>query len=178
MFDISIFAYIFKTKQIYFTLIFIIYLFALIIGVAPLYFPSILYGFPQSIVSNAKKTYEKSDIIKDKYGLDETEILKKLESLITEEIYLQNNFDLNHLSAFLEIPVHHTSYFFKQYYKMSFATYRNQLRMEYAKKMIVSGYLNQNTIEALSWKCGFSSRSAFTKTFKTYTGLNPSEFIQ
>jgi YesN/AraC family two-component response regulator len=33
---------------------------------------------------------------------------------------------------------------------MSFATYRNQLRMEYAKKMIVSGYLNQNTIEALT----------------------------
>jgi AraC-like DNA-binding protein len=111
-----------------------------------------------------------------KYGLDETEILKKLESLIAKEIYLQNNFDLNQLSTFLEIPVHHTSYFFNQYYKMSFANYRNQLRMEYAKKMIVSGYLNQNTIEALSWKCGFSSRSAFTKTFKTYTGLNPSEF--
>ena len=95
IFDISIFAYIFKTKQIYFTLIFIIYLFALIIGVAPLYFPSILYGFPQSIVSNAKKNAEKTETIKDKYGLDETEILKKLESLIAKEIYLQNNFDLN-----------------------------------------------------------------------------------
>ena len=54
-----------------------------------------------------------------KYGLDETGILKKLESLIAKEIYLQNNFDLNQLSTFLEIPVHHTSYFFNQYYKMS-----------------------------------------------------------
>ena len=178
IFDISIFGYIFKTKQIYFTLIFIIYLFALIIGVAPLYFPSILYGFPQSTARNVKKTSKKNEIIKDKYGLDETEILKKLESLIAEEIYLQNNFDLNQLSTFLDIPVHHASYFLNQHYKISFATYRNQLRMEYAKKMIISGYLNQNTIEALTWKCGFSSRSAYTKTFKTYTGLNPSEFTQ
>lgn len=179
-FHISIFGFIFKTKQVYFSIVFLIYLFALFIGIAPLYFPSILYGFPQTkpaVILNSKKSVDKTLFNnKDKYGLNELEIIQKLELIVEKEFYLQNQFDLNQLSALLELPVHHLSYFINQHYKISFATYRNHLRMEYAKKMILSGYLDQNTIEALAWKCGFSSRSAFTKTFKSFTNCNPSEY--
>ncbi len=179
IFDVTIFGFFFKTKQIYSTLIFVTYLIALIIGVVPLYFPSILYGYPQTIqkVAFANKPNENQENSREKYGLDEVDILKKLELVLSKELYLQRNFDLNQLSVLLEIPVHHISYFLNQYYKLSFTSYRNQLRMEYAKKMIHSGFLETNTIEALTWKCGFASRSAFTKTFKAYTGVNPSEYI-
>ncbi|HMQ43066.1 MAG TPA: helix-turn-helix domain-containing protein [Mariniflexile sp.] len=76
------------------------------------------------------------------------------------------------------IPTHHLSYYLNKYYGLSFATYKNQLRIEEAKKLIQMGFLEKNTMEALAWKCGFANRSSFSKVFKMVVGKNPTEYLQ
>jgi AraC-like DNA-binding protein len=48
--------------------------------------------------------------------------------------------------------------------------------MQHAAKLIENGFLAESTIEALAGECGFTSRSAFGKTFKSIIGETPSEY--
>jgi AraC-like DNA-binding protein len=94
-----------------------------------------------------------------------------------EKKYLLQDFDLTMLAKESNIPAHHLSHFFNHFFSSSFASYRNDLRMEHATTLIKTGFINNNTIEALAWTCGFSSRSSFSKIFKSYTGMNITEYI-
>lgn len=167
-----------------FSIVILFNVFIVLLGVAPLYFPSILYGMPQMKVETFEFTTNEVRIQKEveheegvRYGLNETVILELLSKIEMEEKYLQHDFNLDRLASSLEMPVHHVSYFLNYHFNLSFSEYRNRLRMQKAIELIRAGYFQQNTIEALAWKCGFSSRSAFTKTFKSFTGVNPSEFV-
>ena len=111
-----------------------------------------------------------------KFGLDQLEVNKKLEALKESKLHLKQNFNLTECARELQMPSHHISYFLKQQYEMSFAAYKNSLRMEHAKKLIEHGYLENNTIEALAHKCGFTSRTSFSKTFKSLVNVSPSEY--
>lgn len=149
------------------------------IGVIPIYFPTILSGYPQttiapSKVSGAKKVSGQD--IGNKYGLDETGLKDSLELLVSKKLPLQQEFNLTNLARELEIPAHHLSYFIKQHYGLTFTGYKNNLRMDHGKKLIQEGFLGNNTMDALAWECGFASRSSFSKAFKNATALSPSEY--
>lgn len=155
---------------------FFLYIALFFIGIIPIYFPSILYGYPQQV-----KPFP-DILIKEqpenlKFGLDEQRVNLKLEGLKKSKSYLNQNFSLTECARELEMPSHHISYFLKQQYEMSFAAYKNSLRMEHAKKLIEDGYLENNTIEALANECGFTSRTSFSKTFKSFVEVSPSEYI-
>lgn len=165
-------------------LMFVFYVLVLVLGVTPLYFPSILYGLPmfkqQHLDRDAQPKPDNATIETDegvRYGLDESTILEQLTRIEKDEKYLLPDFNLDRLAAELEMPVHHVSYFLNHHFGLSYSEYRNRLRMQKACDLIRNGFFQQNTIEALAWKCGFASRSAFTKTFKGFTGVNPSEFV-
>ena len=49
----------------------------------------------------------------------------------------------------------------------------NEVRLQRAAKMLGSGAL---PVEQVAQRCGFSSRSHFSKAFKQHTGLSPAEF--
>ncbi|QEK52339.1 helix-turn-helix transcriptional regulator [Pedobacter aquae] len=155
----------------------------ILLSALPFYFPNTLYGFFEAKVQleGLKNDVQalkicKSEDDKIKFGLD-IEIFKdKLNKFENEQLYLSQNFDINVLASYLEIPIHHLSYFLNQHYNLSFAAYRNKLRMEHAIKLIQEGFLCESTIEALAWECGFVSRSAFSKTFKAVIGDNPSDY--
>ncbi|SHJ72304.1 Helix-turn-helix domain-containing protein [Arenibacter nanhaiticus] len=156
----------------------VLYLVVFCIGIIPIYFPTILQGYPQfkkvTPVTN-KGMGETGDL---KFGLEETEIKEKLELISQNKLYLQKDFNVSLCARELEMPAHHISYFLKKYYGLSFTSYKNNLRMEHAKEMIAKDFLSNNTMEALAWECGFSSRSSFSKAFKSATGLSPSEYMQ
>ncbi|MDX1365646.1 MAG: helix-turn-helix transcriptional regulator [Arenibacter latericius] len=154
----------------------ILYLIIFSIGVIPIYFPSILYGYPRIKKQPVKieKTINPSS--EQKFGLEEAKIKSKLENLQQERGYLEKDFNVTKCARELEIPAHHLSYFIKKYYGISFTAYKNKLRMEHAKKLIEIGFLETNTIEALAWECGFASRSSFSKAFKSEMDLSPSEY--
>jgi AraC-like DNA-binding protein len=158
----------------------------LLMGITPLYFPSILYGYP--IYGNKKETLLSTQITATKkysvtnletayrYGLKEQEIAEKLKEIEMQQLFLSPDFDIAALAYKMELPIHHVSYFLNQYYGTNFSTYRNKLRMEYAVQLISEKYLDYNTIEALSWACGFASRTSFSKNFKTVVGFSPKEY--
>jgi AraC-like DNA-binding protein len=153
-----------------------------------LFFPNILYGLPQldfklsSLKGVAKKqeeteekrlskTFEISD---DKLQLLNNKIDNYLDSLP----YLKANFNLTMMSSDTDIPVHHLSYYFNEYMKTNFNTWKNDLKIDHVLELMKDGTYENLTLDALSKKAGFGSRSSFINSFKTKTGLTPSEYLQ
>ncbi|MCK0192634.1 helix-turn-helix domain-containing protein [Arenibacter sp. F20364] len=154
----------------------ILYLIMFSVGIVPIYFPTILSGFPKpekTLQEDLVQTDTSTDL---KFGLDEVGIKRKLDLLIQKELHLQQDFNVTNGAREMEMPGHHLSYFIKQHYGLSFSAYRNKLRMDHAAKLIRDGFLDSSTMEALAWECGFASRSSFSKAFKGATGLSPSEY--
>ncbi len=57
----------------------------------------------------------------------------------------------------------------------TFNDYINTLRLEYARKLLLSADKEQMTIEAISTEAGFNTRSNFYRLFRMKYGLTPSE---
>lgn len=154
----------------------ILYLIVFLMGVIPIYFPSILHGYPRTFkfsLSIGKIDETKRN---DKFGLDEARVSQKLQRLVQKNRHLQQDFNITNCAREMEMPAHHLSYYIKQNYNLGFPAYKNRLRIDHAKSMIVNGYLDCSTIEALAIECGFPDRSSFSKVFKSFTKLSPSEF--
>lgn len=176
--DISVFDYFFGLENGSIIVTGVLYLIVFAVGVVPIYFPTILQGYPRprKLVPSPlnKAANQTSDL---KFGLDEGEIKKKLEGLSQKRSYLAAEFNVSKCARELEMPEHHLSYFINQYYGLSFTAYKNKLRMEHAKKLIQNGFLQNNSMEALAGECGFGNRSSFSKAFKSSEDLSPSEYI-
>jgi AraC-like DNA-binding protein len=161
----------------------------LVINCILFFFPVILYGLPrmdysiavphqnleeaiESVVTRRQtKDFEISD---DKLALIE----QKLEIYKVNFPYLQPQFSLSVLSNDTGIPSHHLSYFFKIYLKTDFTNWKNNARIDYVINLIKTGETDKLTLDAISKKAGFVSRSTFISSFKLRTGLTPSEFIE
>ena len=153
-----------------------------------LFFPNILYGLPQLDyqLSSFKKmskmeeeTAEKRlsktfEISEDKLQLLNNKIDKYIGSLP----YLKANFNLTMMSSDTDIPVHHLFYYFNEYMKTNFNTWKNDLKIDHVLELMKDGTYENLTLDALSKKAGFGSRSSFINSFKTKTGLTPSEYLQ
>lgn len=160
-----------------------------LMAIMPFYFPVVFYNYPSVIfkktpissndelIQLTKNVLEEDNIDnKIKFGLDIEAFKDRLLDFEKYKLYLTSDFDINTLANHLDIPVHHLSYLLNQHYGLRFANYRNNLRMKHAAQLIKEGFLLTSTIEALTIECGFTSRSAFSKTFKLVIGENPSDY--
>lgn len=170
-------------KKFYALLVFVFYLMAFLSGILPLYFPTILYGYPRRVFIVKAKT----DLLEEskpefdttvKFGMDIALIKNKIKAIEADELFLSHSFRENSFAAKLNIPPHHLSYILHQHYDTSFIQYKNALRISYAKKQLENGFLKSSTVEALALACGFQSRSAFSKVFKETTGMSPAEYAK
>ena len=78
----------------------------------------------------------------------------------------------------LEIPKHHLHYCLRNILNTRFVSLRTTFRMNHAKKLLLQSNLRITTMENIGQECGFSSRSAFYKVFKSEIGCSPGEFIE
>lgn len=62
--------------------------------------------------------------------------------------------------------------YFKKHHKKTFTSFLNQYRISHAKRLLLSG---KNVTEAC-YGSGFDSLSYFNRTFKKFSGKNPSSF--
>ncbi|SFG22222.1 transcriptional regulator, AraC family [Salegentibacter agarivorans] len=153
----------------------LLYIALFLIGIIPIYFPSILYGYPQRQRPDANFIlHEETEGLK--FGLEKEEVLVKLKRLKENNCHLDKNFNLSECAKKLDMPSHHISYFLKQYYGISFAAYKNTLRTEHARNLIEQGYLENNTIDALAEECGYATRTSFSKAFKNVAEMSPSQY--
>ena len=60
----------------------------------------------------------------------------------------------------------------------NFTNWKNNARIDYVIHLIKTGETDKLTLDAISKKAGFVSRSTFISSFKLRTGLTPSEFIE
>ncbi|MGB2761687.1 MAG: hypothetical protein WBC58_17130 [Maribacter stanieri] len=160
-----------------YTLHLVLLLVLLIISIAPLYFPSILYGFPknQLLVSSSisKSTSSEEQI----YGLDNKELNKSLLAIEQKDEFLKQGFNLKACAQLLHVPPYHAAYFFYQTKGISFTAYRNKIRVEKARQLIDSGFLESNDLNVLISSCGFNSKSDFEKTFEKLSNSGVVEYI-
>jgi AraC-like DNA-binding protein len=92
--------------------------------------------------------------------------------------YTRNDFNLNNVSSGLGIPKHHLTYYLHSHLNLSFNSWRNKLRIGYAKGLITKGRAQSLTLESIGKQAGFQSRDKFTRAFKAQTGCNPSDFLK
>ena len=156
-----------------------------------LFFPGILYGFPQLdyVVANyanpaLQNELKTSDAISKKtskgFEISEEKLLLlkyKIDKYCESKPYLNLDFNLSVMSAETDIPVHHLSYFFNEYLKINFNTWKNDLKIEYVIQLIHNGSSEILTLDALAKQAGFGSRTTFFNAFKQKMGVTPSEYL-
>lgn len=95
-----------------------------------------------------------------------------------EKPYLLQDFSIEELAVMLGVPRHHLYYCFKNVLKKKFVILRTEYRIREVKKVLLEADLDNTTLEAIGWSCGFASRSAFYRIFTEQVGCSPGEFIE
>jgi AraC-like DNA-binding protein len=152
--------------------------------ITPFFLPSILYGLPRVPQSHMEKRHGKrSETLKpDRENRNHNHFEKaylvsigqKVDVCMKEhECYLQPECNLDHLAVQVNLPVHHLAYYFREIKKQHFTDYRNEWRVNHAKKLILEGKIREMTLEGIGLKSGFASRNTFLAAFKRMEGTSP-----
>jgi AraC-like DNA-binding protein len=162
-----------------------------LIPIMMLVFPEVLYGIPianrkKIDLSNSKNKY----LTTSDYDSNEIQFLENKNQEMVELTLLINNylksekpfinpkFTVNDIANQFDVPKHHIYYCFNSIFKKKFTNLRAELRVDYAKELLLNGDLKKLSMEGIWPKSGFSSRTNFFVTFKEITGLTPLEFVQ
>lgn len=120
--------------------------------------------------------------VKSKYLTDANEferIQKKLLKLEKNNEFLNPDFKLSYLAKKLGTNTAYLSAFFNYYLEKGFNQYLQEKRMEYLVKLLENESIYRKyTVQAIATHVGYRSPSAFTKTFKSYTGTNLSNYLE
>ena len=169
-----------------------------------MFFPHILYGLPfefkkqDEVVDESfdmgdelpisEETEEVEAYMTEKHiaagapQLFSDEYLKKisdvLEKIIKQGFYLKSDFLMLSITETEGLPVHHLSYYFNSILKTSFTEWRNNLRIQYAKKLMEQGSNTSFTLSGIADKCGYNTPSTFIRAFKQYTGKTPRDYMK
>ena len=151
--------------------------------ISPFFFPVILYGMPQIPESSNSKMSDELTLIENKKQLSEFEqdylilIKHKVDVCMSDlQPYLQPDCNLAYFAKLVNLPAHHLAYYFREERKQVFNDFRNEWRVNHAKKLIVEGKTAELTLEAIGLISGFSSRNAFFTAFKKAEEITPSAF--
>lgn len=131
---------------------------------------------------------EKSDqeivktIPKKEYNINseiEENILAGLKDLKNSTIFLNPNFNIKTFAQKLNTNTTYLSYVINKTYQKSFKEYLIEIRIEYLiEKLQKEKEHKKYTIKFLGEQIGYTNASAFTRAFKKYKGVTPSEFIK
>jgi AraC-like DNA-binding protein len=159
------------------------------LNVILLFCPQILYGLPSHVASTddieAQPTVETPENTKNSGSPDLLlftdeyieEIRRKLNDIVTQKEYCNLDLSRSKLSNLTGIPLHHLSYYFSNILNIKFTDWRNQLRVDHAKKLITSDMMKTMTLDAIANQCGFGNRQNFIASFKKMTSMTPSEYL-
>ena len=150
-----------------------------IIPICILIFPDVLYGIPRVQKGPSKYLDEinRQAILQSNEPLEAT--AKDILNFLNEsEAYLNPKFSIQDLINGLGIPKHHVYYCFNNIIQNKFTIIKSELRVNYAKKLLLSSKAKELTMEGIGMESGFASKSNFFAIFKEFTGKTPLEFIE
>jgi AraC-like DNA-binding protein len=103
--------------------------------------------------------------------------LAALEKVVHQDrMFLNPELTLNDMAKATNIPQKTISAVLNQHAGKSFNEFINQYRIEEVKKRLLESQPHL-TITGIAFECGFNSQATFQRTFKQFTGLSPTEFI-
>lgn len=165
-----------------------------IVFLKTLFTPGILYGYNyilknvndsneiikrkiwKSKLSSEINSLQEKDL-RDKIDLNLKKYILSIESVSFEKTFQNPDFKIADLAHFLAIPKSHILFLYKHHCSLTFSEYKKLVRIERAISLINLGYLNNNTLDSLATKVGFSSYTPFYSSFKDFTGVSPNEFL-
>ncbi|AXT50167.1 helix-turn-helix domain-containing protein [Aquimarina sp. BL5] len=126
-------------------------------------------------ISNDLTKKEEIDIPSD---VIET-ILKKLHDFEDKNQFSKKHYTLNSLAKELNTNSAYLSKIINVYKNVNFATYLNNLRIDFAVDQLSSNKsLRSYTIQAIAEEVGFKNAQSFSSAFHKKTGIYPSYFIK
>lgn len=105
------------------------------------------------------------------YRTDFKDYVQKVEKYVEE--HFAENFSMDDVAANAGVTRQYISQLFKKQYNMTLIDYVSQFRIERAKKLLADTAIKVTDIGSST---GFNSKSYFTKVFKQYTGITPTEY--
>lgn len=87
--------------------------------------------------------------------------------------HFREDITLVNVAEELNISLFYLSKLFRKHTGTNFTEYLTQLRVEHAKKLLAAGEMS---IKEVAYAAGFNSQSYFSKIFKKYAGVAPSEY--
>lgn len=125
------------------------------------------------------KDAELRPVIKDIDADIVDEVLKQLNIFEKENQYLINQISLKDVAKMVNTNSKYLSKIINSYKEKNFATYINDLRVDYLIDRIQHDPIYQKyTIRAIAEEGGFSNPEGFLRAFQKKTGLKPSYFIK
>ncbi|MBV5315258.1 MAG: AraC family transcriptional regulator [Prolixibacteraceae bacterium] len=162
-----------------------------IMNISIFFIPDLLYGmsnlFPKANRNPLSATNQANDDVfqaslESKLNLFTEEYLSsldgKIEICIKDKLFLNPDFDMDFLSNYTKIPVHHISYYFNHVINIKFVDWRNNFRIIEATNLMNAGAAASYTLDAIGRTCGFTNKGTFISSFKKYTGKTPGEFFK
>ena len=109
----------------------------------------------------------------------EQKILKGLKDLENSDNFLSSSFNLDKFAKSLKTNTSYVSYTINNQKGITFQQFYTSLRIEYIiKKLKENKTYKKYTIHHLGEIVGYKNASSFTRAFKKYKGITPSEFIK
>lgn len=128
-----------------------------------------------------KRSSENLTTPKKDYSINlelEEMVLRELENFEISEIYLDSTFNINKLAKQLNTNTSYLSSIVNERKGKTYKQYITELRMNYLLNLInKESKYRKYTVEALGNKIGYTNASSFSRSFKNFTGLSPSEYL-
>ena len=96
----------------------------------------------------------------------------------TKKLYLDPYLNLPALSEEVGINTHELSYVLNNGLDQNFYQFINTMRVEEAKRLLLSAKAKQLDMVGIATHAGFNSKTTFNTTFKKLTGQTPTEFLR
>lgn len=94
--------------------------------------------------------------------------------IISRSLYLQPKLSREDIMKEIHVPKNRFARLFKRYAGMGFPAYVNNLRLDYAARMLKAH--PEYTVEAIASDCGIPVLQTFYRLFFEKFGLTPAEF--
>lgn len=118
--------------------------------------------------------YEKNEIVSDGQATKHKEYMKTVMGACNYiNQHYQENITLEEVASVSGFSKFHFTRIFKQCMDMTFYEYLNERRITKAEELLYTTVLS---VTDIAMQSGFSSISAFNRTFKTMKGCSPSEY--
>jgi AraC-like DNA-binding protein len=125
--------------------------------------------------SPAKEKYQTSSLHPEKARTIQKKLLQHMKE---KKPFLDANLSLEILAKQISESKHHVSQVINDKLKQSFNDFINSYRIEEFKRLVLEPSRRKLTVQELSQRAGFNSKSAFNTTFKKFTGKPPREFYR